>query len=266
MRSNLTSDYYPLRWHIILFMAAVHLVALISLPFVSVPNLVALGILYPLTAIGVTIGLHRMMSHHSFEAPKWLERFLVTCGALAAQGGPIEWIGLHRHHHINSDLPQDHHDSRRGFWWAHMRWMFHSVPAMDKIENLTKDLQKDPYYVWLEQNFLLLQLPLAALLYLVGGWSMVGWGIFVRLVVVYHITWLVNSATHTWGYQSFDSEDNSRNNWWVALLTFGEGWHNNHHARQVRARHGMRWWELDVTYWIIFTLEKLRLVRRVHHY
>ncbi len=265
MTQTLTREYYPIRWEIFWFMAVVHVLAAVSIPFASTTNFIALAVLYPLTAMGVTIGLHRMMSHQSFKAPKWLERLLMTCGTLAAQGGPIEWVGLHRHHHMNSDLPQDHHDSRRGFWWSHLLWMFHSTPARKEIPNLTKDLQKDPYYVWLEKNFLLLQVPLAALLYLIGGWSMVGWGIFVRLVVVYHVTWLVNSATHKWGYRSFDSTDNSRNNWWVALLTFGEGWHNNHHSRQVRARHGMQWWEVDVTYWIICTLERLGLITKVKH-
>jgi fatty-acid desaturase len=265
MRAPLTQDYYPMRWDIFLFMATVHLLALVSLPFVSIPNLVACGILYSLSCLGVTVGLHRMMSHRSFVAPKWLERILVTIGTVAAQGGPIEWIGLHRHHHMHSDQPVDHHDSGRGFWWSHMGWMFHTVPAYKKIDSLTKDLQKDDYYVWLEKNFLALQLPVALVLYLIGGWSMVGWGIFVRLVLAYHATWLVNSATHKWGYRTTDSDDTSRNNWWVALLTFGEGWHNNHHSRQVRARHGLQWWEIDVSWWIISTLERLGLITKVKH-
>jgi fatty-acid desaturase len=265
MRAPLTKEYYPIRWSVFWFMAVVHALALAALPFYSTANLIALAILYPLTAIGVTLGLHRMMSHQSFKAPKWVERILMTIGTLACQGGPIEWIGLHRHHHMHSDESVDHHDSRRGFLWSHIMWMFHNVPAMKQIPNLTKDLQKDPYYVWLEKNFILLQVPLGLILLAIGGWSMVGWGIFVRLVVVYHVTWLVNSATHKWGYRTYDSTDNSRNNWIVGLLAFGEGWHNNHHSRQVRARHGVQWFELDVTYWIILALERLGLITNVKH-
>ena len=246
-------------------MAVVHLLALVAIPFYSVANLTAFLILYAVTAIGVTLGLHRMAAHKSFKSPQWLARIFITAGALAAQGGPIEWVGLHRHHHLYSDQEVDHHDSVRGFWWAHFEWMIHVVPAMRHIDTLTKDLRKDPYIVWLEKNFLLLQFPLAVVLYLIGGWGMVLWGIPLRMAAVYHATWLVNSATHMWGYRRYDTEDNSRNNWIVAILTFGEGHHNNHHAIQSRARHGLRWYEIDVTYYIIWSLEKLGLARNVKH-
>ena len=263
-RLPLRKNQRPIRWHVLIFMAVVHGLALCALPFFSWANLTALLVLYFLTAcIGVTLGLHRMASHKSFRAPKWLERILMTFGGLAAQGGPLEWVGLHRHHHMYSDLSVDHHDSHRGFWWSHFRWMIHEVPAQKYIPHFTKDLQKDPYYVWMEKNFLLLQVPLGILLLAIGGWSMVGWGIFLRLAVVYNVTWLVNSATHKWGYRTYDTDDNSRNNWWVALLTFGEGWHNNHHARQTRARHGLAWWEVDVTWYIIQLLQHLGLAKRV---
>ena len=248
-----------LRWNIILWMVFVHVAAIVALPYVNATNLVALAVLYPVTAIGVTLGYHRMMSHKSFKAPKWLERTLITIATLSVQGGPIEWVGLHRHHHLHSDQPSDHHNSRKGLWWSHMGWMFQEVPAIAEVPALTKDMQKDPYYVWLEKNFMVPTIVLGTLFYFLGGWSLVGWGIFVRLVVVYHVTWLVNSATHTWGYRTYDTEDNSRNNWWVGLLAFGEGWHNNHHAIQSRARHGLRWWEVDVTYGLIQLLGKAGL-------
>ena len=244
-------------------MAFVHVVALVSLPFVNLGNLIVLAILYPVTAIGVTLGYHRMMAHKSFKAPKWLERTLVSIAILSVQGTPMEWVGLHRHHHLYSDTENDHHDSVRGLWWSHMRWMFHVVPAMEMVPSLTKDMRKDPYYVWLEKNLLTPTILLALLLYWVGGWSMVGWGIFVRLVVVYHVTWLVNSATHKWGYRTFQTEDRSTNNWWVGLLAFGEGWHNNHHHDQGRARHGIQWWEVDVTWAIINLLERFELITNV---
>ena len=245
-------------------MATIHIMALVALPFFSWANFTALMVLYFLTAcIGITLGFHRMASHKSFKTPKWLERILMTFGGLAAQGGPLEWVGLHRHHHMYSDTSIDHHDSHRGFWWSHFRWMIHNVPAQKMIPAFTKDLARDPYYVWMEKNFLLLQVPLGVVLYFLGGWTMVLWGIFVRLAWVYNVTWLVNSATHKWGYRPFDTDDNSRNNWWVALLTFGEGWHNSHHAVQSRARHGLEWWEVDVTWYIILLLERLGLATKV---
>ena len=251
------------RWHIILWMAFVHVAALVSLPFVSPTNLVALLVLYPVTAIGVTLGYHRMMSHKAFKAPKWLERTLMTIATLSVQGGPMEWVGLHRHHHLHSDEDVDHHNSRKGLWWSHMGWMFQEVPAMVEVPALTKDMQKDPYYVWLERNFMVPTIILGALFYWLGGWSLVGWGIFVRLVVVYHVTWLVNSATHTWGYRRYKTTDNSRNNWWVGLLAFGEGWHNNHHAHQAKAFHGEKWWEIDVTGYIIRVMSGFGIIRNI---
>lgn len=147
--------------------------------------------------------------------------------------------------------------------------MLRDIPAQHYVRQLTPDLQEVPYYRWLNSNFLLLQVPLAVLLFLlgrdlgVGGWALVLWGIPLRLVIVYHVTWLVNSATHRWGYVSYPSGDASRNNWWVALLTFGEGWHNNHHAYPSSARMGFRWWELDLTWWHIKALRSLGLARRI---
>jgi stearoyl-CoA desaturase (delta-9 desaturase) len=141
--------------------------------------------------------------------------------------------------------------------------MLKDVPAKTFIMQLTPDLQKVSYYRWLNRNFLILQLPLAGFLYFIGGWPLVLWGIPLRLVIVYHITWLVNSATHRWGYVSYQSNDSSRNNWWVAILTFGEGWHNNHHAFPSSARMGFKWWEIDLTWIHIQFLEKIGLAKRI---
>lgn len=254
-RPELGQRYFPIRWHIVGYMLVVHILAGVALFNFSWVGLAALAIFYPLTAMGVTIGLHRLVTHRSFQTPKWLERVLVTFGALAAQGGPIEWVGLHRHHHLFSDQANDHHDSLRGLWWSHMGWMFCTVPAMKEIPRLTKDLQRDAWYVFLERYFLLLQVPIGFGLWLVGGWSAVLWGVFLRLVVVYHVTWLVNSVSHTFGAQRYITHDRSRNNWVVAMLTFGEGWHNNHHHKQARARHGLTPTQFDMSFWVIRRLE-----------
>ena len=230
------------------FMLAMHVGAVAALlpRFWSWQGLVVLAVLYWTTVLGVTLGLHRLVAHRSFEAPRWLERLLVLMGTLACQSGPIEWVGLHRHHHLFSDQPNDHHDAARGLWWAHSEWMLHEIPALREIHRFSGDLERDPLYRWLDRWFLLLQLPLGAALYWIGettgvhggGLGLVLWGIPLRLVLVYHVTWLVNSATHAFGYRNFDSPDLSRNCWWVALLSFGEGWHNNHHAHPASAQIG----------------------------
>ncbi len=213
--------------------------------------------------LGITLGWHRLLSHRSFQVPKWLEYFFALCGTLALQGGIIWWVGLHRHHHLHSDEDVDHHDSKKGFLWSHVRWMCYEIPAESDIPRFTKDLVNDRFYNFLNDYFFPLQVVLGVVLYLIGGWPYVFWGVFARLVIVYHCTWLVNSATHKFGYRNFETTDNSTNCWWVALTTYGEGWHNNHHAYQYSARHGMKWWELDITWITIQVLQLLGLATKV---
>ena len=259
-------------WVTIGFMIVIHALALFALSpqFWSWQAVTSLLVLYWVTAcLGVTIGYHRLLSHRSFKVPHWLERFFATCGALSCQHGPIDWVGLHRHHHKYSDTDADHHNSHRGFWWSHMGWMFEAIPAMEAVPRMTGDLAKDPYYRWLNNWFLVLQLPLAGLLFWIGtatgagGWALVLWGIPLRLVLVYHVTWLVNSATHCWGTVAYESGDASRNNKWVAALTFGEGWHNNHHAFPHSARHGLQKGQIDLTWEHIRLMRSLGLASKV---
>ena len=260
------------RWGTVLFMVGIHSLTIFALQakFWSWQAFSAFLILYWLTAcLGVTTGYHRLLSHRSFQVPKWLERFFATCGAISCQHGPIDWVGLHRHHHTFSDTEADHHDSNKGFWWSHMGWMFEDVAAMKAVNRLAGDLNKDPYYRFLNKYFLLLQLPLGAFLFWIGtatgagGWALVLWGIPLRLVFVYHITWLVNSATHCWGTIAYDSGDNSKNNKWVAALTFGEGWHNNHHAFPSSAKHGLQKNQIDLTWQHIRFLNALGLAKKI---
>ncbi len=261
-----TSEKLPISWETLLFMVGVHLIALLALlpQFFSWQAIgITLALHFITGCLGITLGWHRLIAHRSFQVPLWLEYFFVLCGSLACQMGPISWIGLHRHHHLYSDQPNDHHDSNKGFWWSHIGWLFFDVPAKTEIPRFTKDLSEDPVYQFCERYFLAMQVPLGVVLYLLGGWSFVIWGIFVRLVVVYHCTWFVNSATHKFGYRSHETDDKSTNCWWVALVTYGEGWHNNHHAFQYSARHGLQWWEIDVTWMLIKSLELLGLARNV---
>jgi stearoyl-CoA desaturase (delta-9 desaturase) len=261
-----TSTKLPITWNILLFMVFVHIGALFALlPSNFSWSAVALCLLmhWVTGGLGVTLGLHRLVTHRSFQVPKWVEYFLVFCGSLAMQSGVIEWVGLHRHHHLHSDESIDHHDSGKGFWWSHMGWMMYQVPAKQDIPRLTKDINQDPVYLFLDRYFLPIQIALGILFYLWGGWSFVVWGIFVRLVLVYHCTWFVNSATHKFGYRTYDAGDRSTNCWWVAVLTYGEGWHNNHHAFQYSARHGLKWWEIDATWMMVRVLQALGLATKV---
>jgi fatty-acid desaturase len=270
------SKKYPPRlhktWGTIAFMVAIHILSLVAIQpkFWSLPAVVSLLFFYWVTAcLGVTLGYHRLLSHRSFIVPRWLERFFATCGAISCQHGPIDWVGLHRHHHSFSDTEVDHHNSKKGFWWSHMGWMFKDVEALKAVPKLSADLIKDPYYRFLNKYFLFLQIPIGLSLYAigqklgVGGWALVLWGIPLRLVVVYHITWLVNSATHCWGKAPFESGDSSKNNAWVAALTFGEGWHNNHHAFPNSAKQGLFRGQIDLTWEHIKILAKLGLAKKV---
>ena len=255
-----------LKWPTIIFMLVIHLLAGVALfpQFWSWGSVATLLILYWVTAcLGVTLGYHRLLSHRSFKVPQWIARFFATCGALSAEYGPITWSGIHRQHHKYSDTDPDPHDMNKGFWWSHIGWMFYDVPAEKNVRKYTADLRQDPYFRWLDKWFLLLQIPLGLTLYLIGGWSLVLWGIPLRLAVVYHVTWLVNSATHTWGERPYDTEDNSRNNKWVAVLTFGEGWHNNHHAYPSSAKQGLQRGQIDLTWYHIVVLKKLGLARNI---
>jgi stearoyl-CoA desaturase (delta-9 desaturase) len=144
-----------------------------------------------------------------------------------------------------------------------MIWLAYESMPRDDIRKYTSDLNGDRYYEFMQQFFLLPQVLLAVLLYLWGGWSFLVWGVFLRLVLVYHTTWLVNSATHKFGYRTFESEDLSTNCWWVALLAYGEGWHNNHHAYPYSARHGLQWWEVDATWMAVQVLSALGLARNI---
>lgn len=261
-----TSTKPPIEWSTSIFMVALHLgLFSVFLPGTFSWGAVALCVfLHWLTAgVGITLGWHRLLTHRSFQTPKWLEYILVFCGTLAMQGGPIWWVGLHRHHHLYSDQDADHHDSSKGFWWSHMEWMFYKVPVEREIPRFTKDIADDPIYQFQDKYFFLIQLAFVFLLYLIGGLPFLVWGGIVRLVLVYHTTWLVNSATHTFGYRTYSSSDRSTNCWWVALLAYGEGWHNNHHTFQYSARHGLKWWEIDLTWMMIRVLKLLGLAWKI---
>lgn len=257
-----------LSWTNVAFFGVIHALALLAPWFFSWSALGAMIFMHWLFgSIGICLGYHRLLTHRSFQVPKWLEYILATLGALAMQGGPSFWVSGHRLHHLyTEDTEKDPYSAKRGFWWSHMLWIFYPKAEFFDRESYKKyapDLDREPYYRWLDTNFLLLQIPLGILLYALGGWSWVIYGVFVRAVFLWHSTWLINSATHMSGYQTFSVEDNSRNLWWAAILTYGEGWHNNHHAYPNVAKAGLNWWEIDMTWWAIKFLQVVGLAKKV---
>ena len=211
---------------------------------------------------GICMGYHRLHTHRSFAVAKPIEYFLAVCGTLTLQGGPIFWTAVHRVHHQKSDKKGDPHSPRDGKWWAHMLWVVFGQPLHANTEVMGKyapDLMKDRFYRLLSHWHWVPLVVLGLVLLAIGGLPWLLWGVFLRVVVGLHVTWLVNSATHLWGARRFETTDDSTNSWWVALLSFGEGWHNNHHAHPTSARHGLAWYELDLTWLQIRLLEKLGL-------
>lgn len=217
--------------------------------------------LYLATGLGVTIGLHRLLTHRSFEVSTPLKAMFLILGSMAVQGRVIDWAANHLKHHAFSDEEGDPHSPLEGFFHAHVGWLF-SVPAPDR-ERYAKRLMADPVISFIDRTFLV-WVGLGLLIpYLIAGWQGLLWGGFVRIVVVNHVTWAVNSVCHTFGERPFDIKDESRNNWIVGLLAFGEGWHHNHHAFPAMAYHGMTWRQFDLSAIIIRLMARLRLARNV---
>ena len=265
-------DLYELRdkglnWPTIIVLVILHVGAVAALFMFSWANLaVTLFLLWFATGLGISMGYHRLHTHRSYQVPRALEYLFAVCGALTFEGGPIFWVATHRVHHQKSDRPGDPHSPREGAWWSHMVWMMVGEAKHSNTRLMAKyapDLAKDPFYVWLDHYHWLPNILLAVLLFAIGGFPMVLWGICLRVVVGLHATWLVNSATHMWGSRRFATHDDSRNLWWVALITFGEGWHNNHHAHPTSARHGLAWYEFDPSWIQIQILQRFGIAKSV---
>jgi sn-1 stearoyl-lipid 9-desaturase len=245
-------------------MGAFHVLAIAALFFINWGAIATAVVLWWVAgSLGIGMGYHRLLTHRGYKTPKWMEYFLTVCGTLALEGGPIFWVATHRVHHQHSDQPEDPHSPRVSAFWAHMGWiMFGEASHNDtaRMSRYAPDLARDPFYRWLTTYHWVPLTVLGLTLLAIGGWGLVNWAIFLRVVVGLHSTWLVNSATHLWGRRRFATKDDSRNVWWVAMLTFGEGWHNNHHAHPTSARHGLAWYELDITWLELKALQALGLV------
>ena len=276
----MTESQVPrLRWDYLIFFVLLHLIALLAfLPMFFTGAGLAVFVLGVVVAgqMAIPIGYHRLLSHRSFRCPKWFERTLVTLAMCSAQETPAQWVAWHRMHHAHSDEHEDPHSPVvRGFFWAHVRWLVHQnrtpLATFNIYHKYAKDILADPYYRWIEKlpspaglfflaHAILFSGIAGTVCWMIYGntaecyrmtGSLVLWGVVVRTVWVWHITWSVNSFSHLFGYRNYDTNDDSRNNWFVTLLTAGEGWHNNHHADPASASVQHRWWEIDLNYYVI---------------
>ncbi len=264
-----------INWITTIAFSIFHVLGFAALFFWSWKYVICAAVMYFL-AINVGIGMtyHRLLTHRGYRVPRWLEIALTTCGTMALEGGPIFWVATHRVHHQHSDHDGDPHTPNDGTFWAHVGWIItgralHSETAL--LGRYAPDLTRDPAQRWLSK-YHWLPLTIAGFIqmgigYYIGGihdaLGMVLWGTFLRVCIGVHATWLVNSASHMFGGRRFETKDDSRNSWCVALLTGGEGWHNNHHAHPVSARHGLVWYEFDINYYGIWVMEKLGLAKKV---
>jgi stearoyl-CoA desaturase (delta-9 desaturase) len=285
-RLGLLDPASPLRVdrRVFAIIAGYHLIAMFAcFPYFFSWSGVAAAVagLYLFGTLGINVGYHRLLVHRGFSCPLWLEHCLAFLGACNFQGTPISWAAIHRIHHQSSDDPGDPHSPRSGFFWSHVGWVLIYDPAIRDIatyERYARDLIQDRFYKKLERHSVWLAIHLGqwsaflAIGALVGalagldlggtlrlGLSWVVWGVFVRTVAVWHITWSVNSVTHLWGYRNYATQDDSRNNFLVGLIATGEGWHNNHHSDPRCVKNGHRWWELDVTYLTVRMLQTVGL-------
>jgi fatty-acid desaturase len=236
--------------------------------------------------LGIPVCYHRQLTHRSFRTPKWLERFFVTLALCSAQDTPAKWVAWHRMHHNHSDEQEDPHSPLVNFLRSHFGWLFYynaTTTNFSAYQKYARDILEDPFYMYLEKHRTVagwIYLAHAVVFFAVGlmaGWLVYGyemaalqlalslfvWGVLARTVWVWHITWAVNSLSHMFGYRNYATSDQSRNNWFVAAITGGEGWHNNHHEDQASASVQHRWWELDPNYYIIKSLEWTGLATHV---
>lgn len=264
VKQKLNTD---INWNTAIFMVIFHVGAIAAFfAFSWKWFIVSLILKWVAGSLGIGIGFHRLLTHRGFKTPKWLEYVLTFFGTLTLEGGAINWVVTHRIHHGFTEQAGDPHSPRDGTWWAHIGWILRGT-AQQHPDNVMRryapDLMKDPVHIWLNRLYFVPLIISGLILFAIGGWTALLWCVFFRVVFGLHATWLVNSVTHMWGSRRFETSDDSTNNWWVALLTWGEGWHNNHHAFPRAARHGLAWYELDVNWIGIRTLQFLGLAKSI---
>jgi len=216
---------------------------------------------YSIRMFGVTAGYHRYFSHRSYRLSRLGQFLMAFLAQTSGQKGVLWWAAQHRDHHRHSDDEQDiHSPQQRGFWWSHVGWILsneHDAYELKKVG----DLAKFPELKWLDRHHWVPTVVFAALILLTYGAAAFVWGYVVSTLLLYHCTFAINSLAHIFGTRRFETPDHSRNNWLLALLTFGEGWHNNHHFSMGSCRQGIHWWEIDITYWVLKLMAVLGVVR-----
>ncbi len=225
-------------------------------------DVIILGVMYTLTAFGVTAGFHRMLTHRSFRPHPVVKFLLLVFGSMALEGSALEWAATHIKHHAHSDREGDPHSPLEGFWHSHLGWMFRVTDADPQF--YCRNLTNDKMVVFVSQTFLVWFALALIIPFAFGGWTGLLWGGLVRIFLTHHVTWSVNSICHTFGKREFETKDRSRNEWIVGLLAFGEGWHNNHHAFPRSAFHGLHWWQVDFAGYLIRVLERVGLAHDVY--
>jgi len=212
--------------------------------------------------LGMTLGFHRMLTHRSFRPHPAVELIFLILGSGALEAPPLEWAATHIKHHARSDQDDDPHSPMQGLFHAHVGWLYKGDFADPKV--YCRNLLKDPIVVFVNRTYLIWVTLSLLLPFALGGWTGFVWGGLVRIFITHHVTFSVNSICHTFGRRDFATTDRSRNQWLVGLLAFGEGWHNNHHAFPRSAFHGLQWWQIDITGYVIWALERFGLATDVH--
>lgn len=248
-------------WVTTVWMVGIHAGCLLA-PFYFSWSAVAVALfLHWFTAsIGICLCYHRFLSHRSFKLKGPAKFVALLAGTLAGEGSAYRWTATHRLHHQRSDQKGDPHSPLDGAFWSHLLWLFvYRSNKQDEViyKRYIPELLDDKMIRFFDKGFAYILFGSAIVLTLIGGLPFLAWAVCVRMTLAYHSTWLINSATHVWGYRNYETRDHSRNLWWAAILSYGEGWHNNHHAHPVCAKNAHRWWEVDMTWYSIAFLRKI---------
>ncbi len=234
---------------------------------ISWRDIIIFAVMYVLTEFGVTIGYHRMLVHQSFQTNPVLKFIFLMLGSMTMQGPAMNWASVHLKHHAFTDDHEDPHSPTVGGWLhSHFGWIFSTSPeeVLQAKQTFGKKFLQDKMVVFMHETFFLWTILGFVIAYIAGGWTGLLWGGFVRLFFTLHATWSVNSICHIFGSRLFNTTDESRNNFLIGILAMGEGWHNNHHAFPRSAFHGMRWWQIDFSGYVIRALEAVHLVKNVY--
>ncbi len=227
---------------------------------------------YLIRMFAITAFYHRYFSHKSFKTSRLLQGVFAVIGATATQRGPIWWAAHHRHHHVHADTVEDSHSPRHGFWHSHIKWFLMKKNFPTK-SSYVKDLKKFPELAFIDRYDILFPILFATGLFLLGGYlenhypelntsagQMLIWGYFISTVLLSHVTYCINSLAHVFGFRTYETKDDSRNNFILAVFTLGEGWHNNHHCSPGSVKQGFKWWQLDMSYYVLFLMNKVGLI------